>query len=114
MTSCTRSVANRPVVRFKVKIEDALPSSAPGDAARGEPRPLVVALHPGGNRVAFYGSRFMQQVVIPGLSDLGAVIVAPDCPAASWTDPAAEGARVQAWVLGGSLEENPRQATAKP
>ena len=64
--------------------------SAPGDAGKGEPRPLVVALHPGGNRVAFYGSRFMQQVVIPGLSDLGAVIVAPDCPAASWTDPAAE------------------------
>lgn len=64
--------------------------SAPADYNVSDPRPLVLALHPGGDRVAYYGSRFLQQVVLPGLSDLGAVVVAPDCPARSWTDPMAE------------------------
>ena len=32
----------------------------------------------------------MEQVVAPGLHDLGAIIVAPDCPTQSWTDPNAE------------------------
>jgi predicted peptidase len=65
--------------------------SAPAAAtAAGPPRPLVLALHPGGQRVAYYGSRFLQQVVLSGVSDLEAVVVAPDCPAASWADPSAE------------------------
>jgi predicted peptidase len=64
--------------------------SAPADVKASDPRPLVLALHPGGPRVAGYGSRFLQQVALPGLGDLGAVVVAPDCPAQSWTDPAAE------------------------
>lgn len=64
--------------------------SVPSDYDRSRPRPLVLALHPGGDRVAYYGSRFMQQVVLPGLGDLGAVVVAPDCPARSWTDPMAD------------------------
>jgi predicted peptidase len=64
--------------------------SVPHGYEAGNPRPLVVALHPGGARVAYYGSRFLQQVVLPGLGELGAVVVAPDCPARSWTDPAAD------------------------
>lgn len=56
----------------------------------GEPRPLVLALHPGGERVPGYGASFVQQIVAPGLSDLGAIIVAPDCPTRAWTDPLAE------------------------
>jgi predicted peptidase len=55
-----------------------------------EARPLVLALHPGGERMEYYGAAFVQQVVAPGLSDLGAIIVAPDCPTRSWTDPIAE------------------------
>ena len=64
--------------------------SAPADYKASDPRPLVLALHPGGDRVAYYGSRFLQQVVLPGLADLRAIVVAPDCPARSWTDPTAE------------------------
>jgi predicted peptidase len=66
----------------------------PGNFDAQKPRPLVLALHPGGGgNVAFYGSQFMQQIVAPALSklsDLEPIIIAPDCPARSWSDPAAE------------------------
>jgi predicted peptidase len=55
-----------------------------------EARPLVLALHPGGERMEYYGAAFVQQIVAPGLSDLGAIIVAPDCPTRAWTDPIAD------------------------
>ena len=55
-----------------------------------QPRPLVVALHPGGQRFPYYGGAFMEQVVGPGLADLDAIILAPDCPTGSWTDANAE------------------------
>jgi predicted peptidase len=66
--------------------------SVPADYAPGHPRPLILALHPGGDRMPNYGSRFMQQVVLPALSDFGAIAVAPDCPAQakSWADPIAD------------------------
>ncbi len=76
--------------------------SVPGDYDSADPRPLVLALHPGGPRAAYYGSRFMAQVVLPGLGELRAVVVAPDCPARSWTDPTADRALV-------ALLENVRQ-----
>jgi predicted peptidase len=53
-------------------------------------RPLVLALHPGGERFPGYGGAFAQQVIGPGLSDLGAIVIAPDVPARAWTDPIAE------------------------
>lgn len=55
-----------------------------------EARPLILALHPGGQRFPGYGGRFTQQVIAPGLSDLSAIIVAPDCPTRAWTDPIAD------------------------
>jgi predicted peptidase len=55
-----------------------------------EARPLILALHPGGQRFPGYGASFVQQVVAPGLSSLGAIIVAPDVPTRSWTDEIAE------------------------
>ena len=66
--------------------------SVPADAAAGRSRPLILALHPGGDRMPGYGARFLQQVVLPALADLGAVVVAPDCPARarSWNDPIAD------------------------
>jgi predicted peptidase len=64
--------------------------SVPGGDDPADPRPLVLALHPGGARAAYYGSRFLQEVVLPGLGELRAVVVAPDCPARSWTDPMAD------------------------
>jgi predicted peptidase len=55
-----------------------------------QPRPLVLALHPGGQRFPGYGGAFAQQVVLPGLSALEAIVIAPDCPTRAWTDPNAE------------------------
>ena len=55
-----------------------------------EARPLILALHPGGQRFPGYGASFVQQIVAPGLSTLGAIIVAPDVPTRSWTDEVAE------------------------
>lgn len=54
------------------------------------PRPLVVSLHPGGERTAYYGDKFMRSIFLPGLSALDPIIVAPDCPTRAWADPAAE------------------------
>ena len=54
-----------------------------------EPRPLVLALHPGGS-APYYGSRFMQQIVEPGLRDWNAIIVAPDVPARRWNNEQSE------------------------
>jgi predicted peptidase len=53
-------------------------------------RPLILALHPGGERTPYRGSTFLRGVVAPALNTLGAIIVAPDCPTRSWSDPAAE------------------------
>jgi predicted peptidase len=56
----------------------------------GRPRPLVVSLHPGGERTPYYGDQFMRRIFLPGLSALDPIIVAPDCPTRAWADPAAE------------------------
>ena len=63
--------------------------SLPPDDTPGDPRPLVIALHPGGPRGAYYGSRFMGQLVAPALAHWQAVIAAPDCPTQTWAEPAA-------------------------
>ena len=60
--------------------------SVPNDYRPEQPRPLILALHPGGQRMAFYGSQFMRQIVLPALGDLRAIIVAPDCSARAWGD----------------------------
>lgn len=64
--------------------------SVPRGYDAGQPAPLVLVLHPGGERMRYYGSAFMRSVVEPALRDLGAVMIAPDCPTSSWADPAAE------------------------
>ncbi|HEY5617463.1 MAG TPA: dienelactone hydrolase family protein [Vicinamibacterales bacterium] len=64
--------------------------SIPAGYTAREPRPLVLALHPGGGRTPYYGLSFMRGIVSPALKDLGAIIVAPDCPARAWSDPTAE------------------------
>jgi predicted peptidase len=66
--------------------------SVPADYDRSEPRPLILALHPGrgGDSTPYYGFAFMRGVVSPALADLGAIIVAPDCPTRAWSDPMAE------------------------
>jgi hypothetical protein len=42
-----------------------------------EARPLILALHPGGQRFPGYGASFVQQIVAPGLSSLGAIMLLP-------------------------------------
>ena len=64
--------------------------SVPAGYSAREPRPLILALHPGGERTPYYGLSFMRGIVSPALKDLNAIIVAPDCPTRSWSDPAAE------------------------
>ena len=58
------------------------------DSARQ--RPLVLALHPGSSTGPYYGSSFMESIVMPGLVALDPIIIAPDCPTRSWTDPVSE------------------------
>ena len=61
--------------------------AVPGDLREGDPRPLVLALHPGGGS---RGGPFLAQVVEPALRDWGAIIVAPDSPNRRWSVPSAE------------------------
>ena len=63
--------------------------SVPDDYDARQPRPLVLALHPG-ERAPYYGAKFMLSIVTPGLKDLHAIMVAPDCPWRGWNDPTAE------------------------
>jgi predicted peptidase len=55
------------------------------DGSPDDPRPLILALHPGG-RSRYYGSAFMRQIVDPALRGWGAVIVAPDVTTRSWAN----------------------------
>jgi predicted peptidase len=48
--------------------------------------PLVLALHFAGHGSPFYGRLFLEDLVAPALDSLGAIILAPDCTAASWQD----------------------------
>ncbi len=54
--------------------------------------PLILALHYGGQVTPYYGKDYLTGLVLPALRDLGAVMIAPDCPGAGWTDPLSEGA----------------------
>ena len=64
--------------------------SSGGPTRRDDPRPLVLALHPGG-RGEYYGSSFMEGIVEPALRSWDAVIVAPDVPDRGWDTPRSEG-----------------------
>jgi len=68
--------------------------SVPRDYTPQRPVPLVLVLHSGGERIPHYGREFMRFLIQPALGNLGAVMIAPDCPSDSWTDPAAEDAVV--------------------
>jgi predicted peptidase len=64
--------------------------AVPGDYDPKQPRPLVLALHPGGDKTSYYGAQYMRSVFLPGLRELNPIMVAPDCPTRAWSDPAAE------------------------
>lgn len=65
--------------------------SVPRDYSASSPRPLVIALHPGGGAgMPYYGDQYMRTIFVPGLRELAAITIAPDVPARAWTDPQAE------------------------
>lgn len=60
------------------------------DSAR--PSPLILALHSGGPPMRYYGKQYMELLVKPALDGMRPIILAPDCPTRSWTDPESESA----------------------
>jgi predicted peptidase len=76
VTETSLDLSDGSTVRYAISLPE-------GYTSDGVPRPLVLALHPGG-REEYYGSSFMQSVVEPALRSWGAVIVAPDVPDRSW------------------------------
>lgn len=56
----------------------------------GGPPPIVVALHYAGHGAPHFATEYVEMLVRPGLEELGALILAPDCPGRSWDDPASE------------------------
>ena len=64
--------------------------SVPGNYDKSRPRPLVLALHPGGGGAPFYGDDFMRGIVLPGLNELAPIMIAPDAPGGTWTAARAE------------------------
>ncbi len=64
--------------------------AVPDDYDPRLPRPLVLALHPGGEKTPYYGDAYMRSTFFPGLSALQPIMVAPDCPTRDWSDPIAE------------------------
>ena len=62
--------------------------SVPEGYDRNTPAPLVLVLHPGGQRMPYYGAGFTARVVEPALRQLRAIMIAPDCPleSRSWSD----------------------------
>ena len=62
----------------------------PRDYDPAEPRPLVLALHPGGSPGPGYGMQFLRGVVGPALQDWDAIVVSPDAPDRRWANEKSE------------------------
>lgn len=61
--------------------------SVPPDLSDDDPRPFILALHPGGGS---RGGGFLHQVVEPAMREWRAIIVAPDSPNRRWSEESAE------------------------
>lgn len=55
-----------------------------------EPVPLILSLHYGGQVTPFYSRGLIDTLIAPALSELGAIIVAPDNVDGGWANTAAE------------------------
>jgi predicted peptidase len=55
-----------------------------------EARPLILALHFSGHGIPYYGELILTHVVEPAFREIGAVMIAPDCPVQDWTQPESE------------------------
>jgi predicted peptidase len=92
VTSAPASAADFQEMRIAVAggVEMLYAISVPKDLSPRDPRPLVLALHSGGERMRFYGEAYSRLLVAPALDHLRPIIIAPDCPSQSWADPLAE------------------------
>ena len=66
------------LLRYTLSVPEGLTAQAP----------LVLCLHYAGHGSPWYGRGLLAQLAEPTLRPLGAVMIAPDCPGPSWTDPA--------------------------
>ena len=73
----TLELTDGSTLRYALSVPEGSERDAEG------PRPLVLALHPGG-RSEYYGGWFLKTIVEPALRSWGAVIVAPDVPDRGW------------------------------
>lgn len=55
-----------------------------------QPRPLVIGLHWGGPVTPYVGKWYLLGLMAPAMSELGAILVAPDCTAEHWAIPSSE------------------------
>jgi predicted peptidase len=72
--------------------------SAPDAVDPAAGLPLVVCLHPGWHgdlAPRGFGRRHLCEFFEPAFRDLHAILVAPDCPGARWTDPQSERAALE-------------------
>jgi len=74
---------------YGISVPDDAPEAG-SDRGRSNPVPLILALHPGGARTAYYGSSFMRSIVEPALREWNAIIIAPDAPTRSWATDVSE------------------------
>jgi predicted peptidase len=70
--------ADGPAINYAILVPDSYSPSTP--------IPLILALHFGGNPTGA-GASVLQILIGPALSELGAIIVAPDSVGGSWTTP---------------------------
>ena len=98
------SAQEKPAILLKItELESGLKLrytlSLPRDYSPTASYPLVVALHYGGKVTPFYSKEFMTSFVGPAMEDLGAIIAAPDCPSAGWTNAVSESAVLELMLL---------------
>lgn len=64
----------------------------PDSISRDGSQPLILVLHYGGPPSGFYGRPLIEQLILPALGDLNAVMVAPVTLGGDWTNPQNEAA----------------------
>ena len=75
-------VPGEPPVLYAVAVPDGYRASTP--------TPLVIVLHPGGQRSRSYGGEFMRRLAEPALRPMKAIMIAPDCAGRDWADASCE------------------------
>lgn len=58
--------------------------------ASGKKTPFIIALHWGGQITTHFAEEYLKGLAEPGFRDLDAIILAPDVPGSSWSDPVSE------------------------